>query len=160
MPKVVDITDVRPRVSYRTIQVGPILFEEAPADDDVVQIPGHGLTLRSSDNDFYPLVRLEVWDGPASKPNASWDYERAFYASLAESFTVVDLGGVSYGTVMVHPGQYHIRVMCRGRDHLEAPLVLDPFPPQGPHEDPLEIWVIQMWPASRSKAGSTGRPSS
>jgi hypothetical protein len=142
------MADVRPRVTYRTIQVGPIFFEKAPADDDIVQIPGAGLALSSSDNDFYPLVRLEVWDGPATKPNASWEYERSFSAPLADSVTVVDLGGATYGAVAVHPGVYHIRVMCRGRDHLEAPLALDPFPPSGPHEDPLEIWVIQMWPAS------------
>ncbi|KOG37145.1 hypothetical protein [Streptomyces resistomycificus] len=146
MPHLISTVDVRPRVSYRTIQIGPILFEETPAEDDVVQIPGDGWSLTSSDNDFYPLVRLETWDGPAPKPTGAWNYERAFRSRMADRLAVVDLNGVDYGEIALRPGRYHLRLLCRGRDHLEAPLALDPFPPDGPHEDPLEVWVVQMWP--------------
>lgn len=152
MPRPVNSVDVRPRVFHRTIQVGPLFFDEAPAEDDVVQIPGDGWRLSSSDNDFYPLVRLEVWDGPVGEPTGSWDYERMFRARLGERVYVVDPGGVDYGEIAVRPGRYRLRLLCRGRDHVEAPLALDPFPPQGPHEDPLEEWVVQMWPDDRDRA--------
>ncbi|MDT0401063.1 MULTISPECIES: hypothetical protein [Streptomyces] len=147
MAKVVDAVEIRPRVFYRTIQIGPVFFEEPPADDDVVEIPGDGLRLNSSDNDFYPLVRLEVWDGPASRPSEDWDYERDFRASSSGHVSVVDLGGVAYGMIQVPSGTYVLRLLCRGREHLVATLALDPFPPEGPHEDPLEFWLLQMWPA-------------
>ena len=39
MAKVVDAVEIRPRVFYRTIQIGPVFFEEPPANDDVVEIP-------------------------------------------------------------------------------------------------------------------------
>ncbi|MFF7309592.1 hypothetical protein [Streptomyces sp. NPDC008137] len=146
MPSLVNSVDVRPRVSYRTIQVGPIFFDEAPAEDDIVQIPGDGWSLTSSDNDFYPLVRLEVWDGPAHEPTAPWDYQRVFRSSLGERLCVVDLGGVVHGEIVLSPGRYQLRLLCRGRNHVEALVALDPFPPQGPHEDPLEAWVAQIWP--------------
>ncbi|QEU90505.1 hypothetical protein [Streptomyces kanamyceticus] len=147
MPSLVSAVDVRPCVSYRTIQVGPILFEEAPAEDEIIQIPGDGLTLTSSDNDFFPLVRLEVWDGTPAKPDEAWEYERSFCAPLTDNFVVIDLNGRTQGEITVEPRKHHIRVLCRGRDHYEASLALDPFPPVGPHEDPLEFWVIQLWPA-------------
>ncbi|MEW2811006.1 hypothetical protein AB0929_28550 [Streptomyces massasporeus] len=146
MPTLINAVDVRPRVYYRTIQIGPILFEQAPAEDDIVQIPGEGWRLTSSDNDFYPSVRLEVWDGPAPQPSGSWEYERAFHSPMADHLAVVDLGGVCYGEIQLRPGRYHLRLLCRGRDHVEASLALDPFPPEGPHEDPLEVWVVQIWP--------------
>jgi pimeloyl-ACP methyl ester carboxylesterase len=146
VPSLINSVDVRPRVSYRTIQIGPIFFEEAPAEDDIVQIPGDGWSLTSSDNDFYPLVRLEVWDGPAREPAGPWDYVREFRAPLGDSLCVVDLGGVVYGEIVLRPGPYQLRLLCQGRDHVEALIALDPFPPQGPHEDPLEVWVAQMWP--------------
>lgn len=148
MPTLINAVDVRPRVYYRTIQIGPILFEQAPAEDDIVQIPGEGWSLTSSDNDFYPLVRLEVWDGPAPQPSGSWEYERAFHSPMAHRLAVVDLGGVCYGEIELRPGRYHLRLLCRGRDHVEASLVLDPFPPEGPHGDPLEVWVVQIWPSA------------
>ncbi len=152
MPRPVTSVDVRPRVSYRTIQVGPLFFEEAPEEDEIVQIPGDGWRLSSSDNDFYPLVRLEVWDGPAGEPAGSWDYDRVFRSRLGESLCVVDLGGVVYGEIAVRPGRYRLRLLCRGRDHVEALVALDPFPPQGPHEDPLEVWAVQIWPDDRDPA--------
>lgn len=147
MPILVNAVDVRPRVSYRTIQVGPILFEEAPTEDEIIQIPGDGLTLTSSANDFFPLVRLEVWDSTPAKPDEAWEYERSFYAPLTECFVVIDLNGRTQGEITVEPGKHHIRVLCRGRDHRGASQALDLFSPAGPHEDPLEFWVIQMWPA-------------
>lgn len=146
MPGLINSVDVRPRVSCRTIQIGPIFFEEAPAEDAIVQIPGDGWSLTSSDNDFYPVVRLEVWGGPAREPTGSWDYERVFRSPLGERLCVVDLDGVVYGEIVLRPGRYQLRLLCRGRDHVEALVALDPFPPQGPHEDPLEVWVAQMWP--------------
>ncbi|MEV8321268.1 hypothetical protein AB0Q95_44685 [Streptomyces sp. NPDC059900] len=147
MPALVDAVDVRPLVSYRTIQVGPILFEEAPAEDEIIQVPGDGLALTSSDNDFFPLVRLEIWDGAPGRPDGAWEYERDFCAPLTDCFVVIDLNGRTQGEITVEPGDHHIRVLCRGRMHRGASLALDPFPPAGPHEDPLEFWVIQMWPA-------------
>ena len=146
MPTLINAVDVRPRVYYRTIQIGPILFEQAPAEDDIVQIPGEGWSLTSSDNDFYPLVRLEVWDGPAPQPSDSWEYERTFRSLMADRLAVVDLNGVCYGEIALQSGHYHLRLLCRGRHHVEAALALDPFPPEGPHEDPLEVWVVQLWP--------------
>ncbi|MZF88839.1 hypothetical protein [Streptomyces sp. SID5643] len=145
MPVLINAVDARPRVYYRTIQIGPIFFEEAPVDDDVVQFPGDGWSLTSSDNDFYPLVRLQVWDGPAPRPPGAWEYERAFHAPMADRLEVVDLNGVSYGEIALRPGRYHLRLLRRGQDHVEASQALDPFPPEGPHEDPLEVWVVQMW---------------
>ncbi|MFJ2027453.1 hypothetical protein ACIODW_27090 [Streptomyces sp. NPDC087897] len=147
MTSLVSVADIRPRVSYRTIQVGTILFDEAPTGDGIVQIPGSGLTLTSSDNDFYPLVRLEVWDGPAVHTGSLWEYQRTFGGSLLSQLAVVDLNGVSYGEIAVPAGKSRIRVLCRGRNHVEASIALTPFPPEGPHEDPLEFWVIQVWPA-------------
>ena len=147
MPRLVEAVDVRPRVYYRTIQIGPLLFEELPTGDEIVEIPGQGLTLNSSDNDFYPLVRLEYWDGPVPDPDGAWDYRRVFAAPLTDRLCVVDLNGNVRGTLPVAPGKHYVRVLCRGRDHPEALLTLDPFPPQDPHEDPLEFWVIQVWPA-------------
>ncbi|WP_329330089.1 hypothetical protein [Streptomyces luteogriseus] len=87
MPTLINAVDVRPRVYYRTIQIGPILFEQAPAEDDIC-----------------------------------------------------------YGETALQSGHYHLRLLCRGRHHVEAALALDPFPPEGPHEDPLEVWVVQLWP--------------
>jgi hypothetical protein len=88
VPTLINAVDVHPRVYYRTIQIGPILFEQAPAEDDIVQIPGAGWSLTSSDNVFYPLVRFEVWDGPAPQPSGSWEYERAFHSPMADRLTV------------------------------------------------------------------------
>ncbi|MGY0492246.1 hypothetical protein [Streptomyces sp. WG-D5] len=152
MTKLVGAVDVRPRVWHRTVQIGPLRFDEAPVGDAIVEIPGDGLTLNSSDNDFYPLVRLESWDAPAPVPDArcDWDYQRTFAASLTDEISVVELGGVVAGTLPVQPGGYVVRVLCWGRDHVEAFLALDPFPPEGPHDDPLEFWVIQAWPVARS----------
>lgn len=87
--------------------------------------PDDGLRLNSSDNDFYPLVRLEVWDGPASRTPDDWDHERHFRAPLREHMMVVDLGGVSHGIVRVPSGTYCLRVLCRGREHLEGTLALE-----------------------------------
>lgn len=148
MAELVGAVDVRPRVSYRTLQIGPLYFDAVPEGDDIVEIPGDGLTLNSSDNDFYPLVRLEAWDARALVPAAHGDYQRAFAAALKDQICVVDLQGVTRGTLPVRPGRYSIRVLCRGRGHPEALLALDPFPPDGPHDDPLEFWVIQVWPAA------------
>ncbi|MEV3861597.1 hypothetical protein AB0J38_45755 [Streptomyces sp. NPDC050095] len=149
MSMLVDAVEIRPRVYHRTLQIGPLLFEELPAADDVVEIPGQGLTLNCSDNDFYPLVRLEHWDGPAPDPDTGvlWDYRRSFAVPLADRLCVVDLNGNVRGALPVKPGHYHVQVLCRGRDHPEALLTLKPFPPQEPHEDPLEFWVIRVWPA-------------
>ncbi|MFZ3595930.1 hypothetical protein [Streptomyces sp. BH104] len=147
MSTLVEAVDVRPRVHYRTIQIGPLLFDDQPAGDDIVEIPGDGLTLNSSDNDFYPLVRLELWEGPALDPHGTWEYRRTFAARLMDELSVVDINGNVRGTLSVHAGSHHIRVLCRGRDHREALLTLQPFPPQAPHEDPLEFWLIQAWPA-------------
>ncbi|WP_069754938.1 hypothetical protein [Streptomyces sp. EN16] len=112
MTSLVSVADIRPRVSYRTIQVGTILFDEAPTGDGVVQIPGSGLTLTSSDNEFYPLVRLEVWDGPAVHAESLWEYERTFDGSLLGQLAVVDLNGVSYGENAVPAGRSRIRAVC------------------------------------------------
>ncbi|MFD4635490.1 hypothetical protein ACFVYR_37875 [Streptomyces sp. NPDC058284] len=146
MPSLISAVDVRPRVRHRTIQIGPIPFEEAPAEDDIVQIPGDGWSLASSDNDFFPLVRLETWDGPAAKPAGSWEYDRTFRSPMEDRLEVLDLHGCTYGEIALRPGRYHLRLLCRGRDHVEALVALEPFPPEGPHEDPLEVWVVQMWP--------------
>ncbi|MEE1832489.1 hypothetical protein [Streptomyces sp. SP17KL33] len=137
MPALINAVDVRPRVYYRTIQIGPILFEQAPTEDDIVQIPGEGWSLTSSDNDFYPLVRLDVWDGPAPQPSGSCEYERAFHSLMADHLAVVDLGGVCYGEIQLRPGRYHLRLLCRGRDHVEALLTLAPFPLKGRTRIPL-----------------------
>ena len=147
MSVLIDAVDVRLRVYYRTLQIGPILFEDLPMDDGIVEVPGQGLTLNSSDNDFYPLVRLERWDGPAPVPDMAWDYQRSFAAPLTGGLSVVDFNGNICGTLPVEPVRHHVRVLCRGRDHPEALLTLDPYPPGGPHEDPLEFWVIQVWRA-------------
>lgn len=147
MSSLLRAAEIRPRVSYRTIQVGTILFDEVPTGDEVVQIPGSGLTLTSSDNEFYPLVRLEAWDGPAVLVESPWEYERIFDGSLLSLLAVVDLNGVTYGEIAAPEGRSRIRVLCRGRNHVEASTALNPFPPESPHEDPLEFWVIQVWPA-------------
>ncbi len=146
MPSLVEAIDTRPRVFHRTIQIGPILFEEQPAEDDIVAIPGEGWSLSSSDNDFYPLVRMEVWDGCAVRPTEDWEYEREFTSPLLDRLGVFDLYSECYGRISLEPGPYRLRLLCRGRDHLEASLALDPFPSDGPHGDPLEFWVIQVWP--------------
>lgn len=44
MSSLVRAAEIRPHVSYRTIQVGTILFDEVPTGDEVVQIPGSGDT--------------------------------------------------------------------------------------------------------------------
>ncbi|MFF3249211.1 hypothetical protein ACFYWY_37065 [Streptomyces sp. NPDC002870] len=147
MPQLIHSADVRPRVSYRTILVGPITFERDPEQDNLVRVPGDGLSLMSSDNDFYPLVRMEVWDGPVAIPEAAWDYEREFHGQLDAHLGVFDLDGCEYGQLSLQEGRYHIRLLCKGRDHVEAALVLEEFPPGEPHEDPLEAWLLQLWPS-------------
>lgn len=72
MAEVVDVVEVRPRVFYRTIQIGPVFFGEPPADDDVVQIPGDGLRLNSSDNDFYPLSAWRTFPGTSERAAHRW----------------------------------------------------------------------------------------
>lgn len=147
MSSLVSVAEIRPRVSYRTIQVGTILFDEVPTGDEVVRIPGDGLALTTGDNEFSPLVRLEVWDGPAVHAESLWEYERTFDGTLLTQLAVVDLNGVTHGEITVPEGRSRIRVLYRGRDHVEASMALDPFPSEGPHEDPLEFWIIQVWPA-------------
>ncbi|TGB05765.1 hypothetical protein [Streptomyces sp. MZ04] len=121
-------------------------FSEAPAEDEVIQVPGDGLALTSSDNDFYPLVRIEAWDGEPPLPAEAWDHQREFHATLTDELGVLDLNGVTYGRAPVTPGPAHVRLLCRGREHTPALESLDEFPPVSPHEDPLEIWLIQVWP--------------
>ncbi|MFJ2766614.1 hypothetical protein [Streptomyces sp. NPDC087300] len=146
MAKASSAVDVRPRVWYRTIEIGPIVFGSTPEADDIVERHGDGLSLTSSDNDFYPLVRLETWEGPPADPDGQWDYVRVFQGDLEDRLCVVDLNGNEHGRIEVRPGPYRIRVSCQGRDHKSALLALDPFPPVGPHADPLETWLVQLWP--------------
>lgn len=105
MSSLVSVAEIRPRVSYRTIQVGTILFDEVPTGDEVVRIPGDGLALTTGDNEFSPLVRLEVWDGPAVHAESLWEYERTFDGTLLTQLAVVDLNGVTHGEITVPEGR-------------------------------------------------------
>lgn len=67
---------------------------------------------------------------------------------MADGLAVVDLNGVCYGEIELRPGRCHLRLLWRGRDHVEDLLAHDPFPPEGPHEDPLEVGVVQIWPSA------------
>ncbi|NEE60268.1 hypothetical protein G3M55_89160, partial [Streptomyces sp. SID8455] len=67
-PRLVRRDDIRPRVDHRTVQVGTMWFDEPPADDERIQVPGAGLYLSTVWTDHHPLVRLESWSGEPPEP--------------------------------------------------------------------------------------------
>lgn len=78
-------------------------------------------------------------------PWAAWDYERELHGQLDTHLGVFDLDGCEYGRLALQEGRYHIRLLRQGRDHVEAALTPEEFPPGEPHEDPLETWLLQLW---------------
>ncbi|MEU0158525.1 hypothetical protein ABZ154_06680 [Streptomyces sp. NPDC006261] len=67
-PRLIRRDDFRPLVDHRTVHVGTMWFDEPPADDERIQVPGAGLYLSTVHNDHYPLVRLESWSGEPPEP--------------------------------------------------------------------------------------------
>jgi hypothetical protein len=146
VPKNLQSVKIRPLVSYRTFQLGPLFFDEDPSPDDVFDVPGHGIRFNSSNNDFWPLVTLEHWDAVPPVPEGAWEYERAVRARTSDRpVAIVDLGGTKLGGSTLPPSSFNIRILCRGRGREAAMETLEEFPEE-PQGDPFEFWVLQFWP--------------
>ncbi|MFE4378109.1 hypothetical protein [Streptomyces cyaneofuscatus] len=144
-PRMVRRDDFRPRADHRTIQVGTMWFDEPPADDERIQVPGDGLYLSTAHNDHHPLVRLETWSGEPPEPEEGlWTYRRAFRASLGETLAVLDLFCFFQESAPVTPGPYRFRLLHRSREL--TPDEDQRFPEPTPCEVPLEVWLFQLWP--------------
>ncbi|GAA3065624.1 hypothetical protein GCM10020000_56860 [Streptomyces olivoverticillatus] len=146
--------DVRPCISHRTIAVGAFTFAQQPQDDEIAKVVDGGLHLTSSDSYFYPLVRLESHSRePNGQPADQWDYVRVFRNAAVEGhLSVAALFDAPCPGLELPPGPYDLRVQCRGRDHTPAMELFGEVPTEEPHEDPLEHWLIQLWPASQPTA--------
>ncbi|MFJ1738591.1 hypothetical protein ACIOG4_07960 [Streptomyces microflavus] len=144
-PRLVRRDDIRPRVDHRTVQVGTMWFDEPPADDERIQVPGAGLYLSTVWTDHHPLVRLESWSGEPPEPEEGiWTYRREFRAALEERLAVLDLFGFFNESAPVTPGPYRFRLLHRSREL--DPDEDDKFPEPAPREVPLEVWLFQLWP--------------
>ncbi|MET8380071.1 hypothetical protein [Streptomyces microflavus] len=146
MPELIESWEARPYVIYSTLDIGPMMECDPDPSGDVVNVIGSGLRLNSSNNDFYPVVRFEMWESNPPAQDDGWDFTAEFTALFQDQLTVVNLEGMDDGTRSVTPGRRHVRLSCRGRDTPPAVEVLSPFPPHAPHEEVLELWRVQIWP--------------
>ncbi|MCX4908635.1 hypothetical protein [Streptomyces sp. NBC_00878] len=143
------VDDAMPRIEYRHFQlVDDGASVEAPdgwaRSPHMVVAAGHGAILRTGGNDFYPLVRVEVWSAqPDPQDPSLWEVlEEADLRSDSGSLLLREWDGGPVGDPLPieRLGSYRLKAHCRGRAEAEA-LIGDELYYEG-----VEEWLLQLWP--------------
>jgi hypothetical protein len=124
--------------------VGPPL-DDVPADADFLVAGAGGLVLCSAGNDFYPDVRVDVWDQePPPQPAHAWE-------ETAEATMTAPSGRLRIASVMRAPagadvtlgpaGDYSVRVHARGRGEAMERLGVELY------YHGIEAWLLELWPS-------------
>lgn len=148
--------EVRPLVCFHTVYVvdTDTAFPEHGKDEAVGEIAWatvSALALTSLGTDFYPSLRIEVWNSEPLPPATDWDDVRDVAFTFPKGLLYVQNSiGRSYGPpgrvrLPAGPGPYRGRLCVSGR--ADAPV--DEDIPMSPPDDPKESWLLQLWPTAR-----------
>ncbi|MEU8136531.1 hypothetical protein [Streptodolium elevatio] len=148
----VSAVDDRPLVSHGRVYVVDRDADYPVQGDEILigavaSVKPSALALLSAGNDFYPAVRLELWDGQPVLPPGRWDaVETTNLTLLHGKIRLANSVGMQYlePGFAIPPGNYAVRVCCRGRERAPHGEEI----PQHVPLDPQEHWLIQFSPES------------
>lgn len=144
------VDDEMPRIEYRHFQFVDQDGATEPPDGwsdtpGLLASAGRGVLLRTAGNDFYPVVRLEVWSSePQPQSEGEWeDQDEATFTSETGLGLLREWDGGPVGSPLElgNRGSYRLRAYCRGRAQAEALIGEEMF------YEGVEKWLLQVWPA-------------
>jgi hypothetical protein len=110
-------------------------------EGQTVAVGASGLVCVTGGNDFYPTVRIEVFDGEPADSGEEWDaVDQVVLRCVSGTVRARDLNGRWWGESIVLglPGLYRARVHSRGRTQA---LEMRKLFFRG-----VEEWLISFWP--------------
>lgn len=137
-----------PQAPGDPLQHGP------PRETRLIKAGPGGVVLRSAGDDFYPNVRVEVWDAqPPPDGDGAWEVnEEAEFECPTGRLRLRSVEGLAAGPDLSPGagGRYLLRAYVRGREPARARLGHDLY------YHGVEEWLLQVWPATPTATGGPG----
>ncbi|MEO6205357.1 MAG: hypothetical protein ABIO67_08250 [Mycobacteriales bacterium] len=149
------LVDVQPRLlwSFRTVLLhdvscdrdgDPRLVMGTGGPADLLEVATAGVTLVSAANDFYPHLRVSVFD-ERPPPAVGWEQTQDAMFLAASGVLKLDTVDPSEGVPIELPrgGNVQVRAYCRGRTLAAS---LHQANPQAfAYTDGVEEWLVHLW---------------